>query len=83
MKKYKPGDLLVNNSNKCRYIVVTSDEWLRNFPKGGAREINRRFSKNSIILFALGSIRGFHDRFTYLAYDKHGIGEKFFTKIEI
>lgn len=82
MKTYKPGDLLVNNTNRCRYIVVTNDEWLR-WMSTTSRPINRRLANDYLVLFSLGEVRGFHEKFTYLAYDKRGIGEKFFTKIEI
>lgn len=83
MKTYKPGDLLVNNENKCRYIVVTNDELLRMTPKESRWFKSRHSLKKYLILFSLGAVRGFHDKFSYLAYDKYGIGEKVFTKIEI
>lgn len=83
MKTYKPGDLLVNNENKCRYIVVTNDEYLRMTSKEYRWFKSRHSLKKYLILFSLGAVRGFHDKFSYLAYDKYGIGEKAFTKIEI
>lgn len=83
MKTYKPGDLLVNNENKCRYIVVTKDEWLR-WASKEYRRFNRRFATSApLVLVSLGEVGGFHGRFEYLVYDSHAIGENFFTKIEI
>ena len=88
MKTYKPGDLLVNNENKCRCIVVTNDDWFRWMSKESrwfksSEKDKRNFLRGYLVLFSLGAVRGLHDKFTYLAYDRNGIGVNFFTKIEI
>lgn len=83
MKKYKPGDLLVNERNKGRYIVVTTDEWCRWMEKENNEPLDRSASEYYLALIALRPVRGLHDRFTYVAYPRDGIGENFFTKIEI